>query len=128
MYALAPLVAVPVILIAFRMLTEWSVAAGLAVYLGRRTLPIFVTHPLVVQFIGLAVAERETGVVTAGLLPIVALAIALGVGLTVELVLGRVPGVFEPPQRKSRVAKKVTGVRNSGFYSHCPVIRIRCCG
>lgn len=105
-YALAPLVAVPVILIISRMLTGWSVVARPAVYLGRRTLPVFVTHPLVVQLVGLAVADRNIGVAFALLLPILALSVALGVGLTADWILSRVPGVFGPPHRKKGPAEK----------------------
>ena len=108
-YALAPLVAVPIILIISRMLTGWSVVAGPAAYLGRRTLSVFVTHPLVIQLVGLAVVDRNVGVAFAGLLPIFALSIALVVGLAADLILGRVPGVFGPPRREGGLAEKGYG-------------------
>lgn len=101
-YALTPLVAVPVVLIGSLWASRMPVARTPAAALGRNTLPIFLLHPVVLQATALVAPDnaRSHGLLS-WLLPVIGTVAAVAVALSAWMVLRRVPGVFEAPARSS---------------------------
>jgi uncharacterized membrane protein YcfT len=100
-YALAPLVAVPLILVASKWAAKWTPLAGPVSALGRNTLPVFLLHPLMLGVIAWVINEDAlAGGFLPWVLPLLVTAAAIAGSLAVWLCLRGVPGLFQLPSRK----------------------------
>jgi fucose 4-O-acetylase-like acetyltransferase len=98
-YALAPVVAVPLILIASKWAARWTPLAVPVSALGRNTLPVFLLHPLILGLIGWAIKEEEITGPLQWPLPLLVTAATVAGSLVLWLCLRRIPGLFQLPTR-----------------------------
>lgn len=100
-YALAPLVAVPLTLVASKRAAGWQSVAGPVSALGRNTLPVFLLHPLVLGAISWALDEEGLAVgIWPWILPALVTAATVAASLALWKILRWVPGLFQAPRRR----------------------------
>jgi uncharacterized membrane protein YcfT len=108
-YALSPLAAVPAILIGSVWLSRLQLVGGVLSYIGRRTMPIFLVHALVIQ---LAIWLIATAGVRSSAVELVAPLIAsiagILLGLLVEVLLRNTRGFISQPWGPRAIAPTTT--------------------
>ncbi|WP_219995798.1 hypothetical protein, partial [Schumannella sp. 10F1B-5-1] len=80
----------------------WGPAARAVGYLGQRTLPIYVTHVLVVSLLAWVV---PTDLVPAAIAVLLLIAISITASVLLGELLGRVGGVYSLPAPVGRFAR-----------------------
>lgn len=100
-YALMPLIAVPLVLIVSRWATRSRAVAAPLSALGRNTLPVFLIHPLALNGLMWARARLPLdGSPIAWVLPILITVATIAACLLIWAALRRVPGLFHAPTLK----------------------------
>jgi uncharacterized membrane protein YcfT len=103
-YAQAPLVVVPLVLIASKWIAKSDSLTRPLAALGRNTLPIFLLHPLLLQAQALTLNSIDYGGgLVLWVLPPLVTAVAVAGSLIFWTLLRRVPGLFQFPAARAQL-------------------------
>jgi len=96
-YALAPLVSVPIVLLLSQVITRWPSAAGVVAKVGVASLAIFVVHGLILGLIRPLLDGLPSTPVVPWLAPLAGTVIALAISMALWAFRGTLAWLFKPP-------------------------------
>ncbi|MRJ99902.1 acyltransferase family protein [Aeromicrobium sp. S22] len=98
-YALSPLLVVPIVFALCRLLTSTGRTAEAFAALGVQSLAIYLIHPIVLETFGAIVGDSDTALGVT--FPIGATLASVALGYLIGRTLGRAPWIFAPPPRRA---------------------------